>query len=114
MSLIKVFENDNFIVDYDKDKRRYRVSVFEDHHFQDEFWFDAYEENPYIIEIKRKLSPSEIESIFGSTNIGALDCSDMSDEEIDRIVDEFNSIGCTSFQLTSEEIKEILEGQEYA
>lgn len=67
-------------------------------------------DNPYILEIKRKLSSSEIESIFGSTDIAALDCSDMSDEEIDRIVDEFNSIGCTSFNhlsLTEEEIKAI-------
>ena len=29
-----------------------------------------------------------------------------------KTVDKFNSIGCTSFRLTSEEIKEILEGQE--
>ena len=69
-------------------------------------------ENPYILEIKRKLSSSEIESIFGTTDIGVLDCSDIdiSDEEIDRIVEEFNSIGCTSFNrlsLTEEEIKAI-------
>lgn len=36
------------------------------------------------------------------------------DEEFQRFVDEFNSIGCTSFQLTPEEIKEILERQENA
>lgn len=29
-----------------------------------------------------------------------------------KIVDKFNSIGCTSFQFTSEELKEILERQE--
>lgn len=84
--LVKVYKDDNIIVDYDKTNKRYRASIFEDHHFQDEFWFDAYEGNPY--------------------------CSDMPDEEIDRIVDAFNSIGCTSFQVTAEELKEILERQE--
>lgn len=29
-----------------------------------------------------------------------------------KMVDKFNSIGCTSFQFTSEELKEILERQE--
>jgi hypothetical protein len=36
--------SDNFIVDYDKSRGMYRVSVFDDGHFWDEFWFDAYEE----------------------------------------------------------------------
>ena len=31
-----------------------------------------------------------------------------------KAVDEFNSIGCTSFQLTEDELKEILEGQDNA
>lgn len=44
MSLIRITESDNFIVDYDKYRGMYRVSVFEDGHFKDEFWFDAYEE----------------------------------------------------------------------
>lgn len=44
MNLIRISESDDFIVDYDKDRGMYRVSVFEDYHFQDEYWFDAYEE----------------------------------------------------------------------
>lgn len=32
----------------------------------------------------------------------------LSYEEIERIADEFNRIGCTSFRLTSEEIERIL------
>jgi hypothetical protein len=31
-----------------------------------------------------------------------------------EIADKWNSIGCTTFQLTPEELKEFLEGQEYA
>lgn len=41
-SLIRISENDNFAVHYDKDRGMYRVSVFEDYHFKDEYWFDAY------------------------------------------------------------------------
>lgn len=86
MALIKISESDNWIVDYDKERGKYRVSYFEDGHFVDEHWFDAYEEDPYIIKIKRTLSQSDIKSIFGSTNIGVLDCRYMSDEEIDSIL----------------------------
>ena len=50
------------------------------------------EQNLYTIEIKKKLSAYEIEAIFGTTNIGILDCSGIPDEEVDRIVDKWNSI----------------------
>lgn len=42
--MIRISESDNFIVDYDEAKKKYRVSVFEDNHFQDEHWFDAFGE----------------------------------------------------------------------
>ena len=97
MNLIKVFENDNFVVDYDKDNKRYRVSYFEDYHFKEECWFDEYEEeNKTLQQILNEMEPPTL-------------LKDLSSEEINRIVEEFNSIGCTSFQLTPEEIKEILE-----
>ena len=38
----------------------------------------------------------------------------LSDEEIKRIADEFSKIGCTSFRLTADELKEILEEQDNA
>lgn len=44
MSLIKILENDNFIIDYDKENKRYRVSYFEDNHWVDECWFAEYED----------------------------------------------------------------------
>ena len=64
-------------------------------------------EDRYIIEIKRKLTLSEIENIFGTTDIGILDCSDMTDEEIDRIVEEFNSIPLVN-PIRTEDLKKIL------
>ena len=42
--MIRISENDDFVVDYDKERGMYRVSVFNDGHFWDEYWFDAYEE----------------------------------------------------------------------
>lgn len=74
--------------------------------------------NGNVIEIKKHLSSVEAENllndIFGTTDIGILDCSDMTEEEIaeiDKIIDEFNKVGCTSFQVTADELKEILEEQ---
>lgn len=61
---------------------------------------------------------SEIESenllmeLFGTTDVGILDCSNMTEEEIaeiDRFVDEYNKIGCTSFQVTADELEKILQ-----
>lgn len=53
----------------------------------------------YVLELK--LSDSEIRNIFGTTELAMLDCGDMTDEEINKIVDEWNSIGCTSFNYLS-------------
>lgn len=43
MSLIRISENDDWIVDYDKERGQYRVSYFEDNHFKDELCFDCFE-----------------------------------------------------------------------
>lgn len=48
------------------------------------------EYNKYIFELT--LSDSQILKIFGSTDLGMLDCSDMTDEEINRIVDNWNGV----------------------
>lgn len=44
MDVIRIVDSDDFIVEYDKSRGMYRVSVFEDNHFKDECWFDAYED----------------------------------------------------------------------
>lgn len=58
MSLIRISESDDWIVDYDRERGMYRVSYFEDGHFWDEVWFDAYEEK----EVK------EIYLVYGNIN----------------------------------------------
>ena len=52
-NLIRISESNDFIVDYDKDRRMYRVSVFEDNHYQDEYWFDAYGEKEAANKIEK-------------------------------------------------------------
>ena len=42
--MIRISESEDFIVDYDRERGMYRVSVFNNGHFQDECWFDCYEE----------------------------------------------------------------------
>jgi hypothetical protein len=44
MSLIRISESDDWIVDYDRERGMYCVSYFEDYHFKDEHWFDCFEE----------------------------------------------------------------------
>ena len=39
--LIRIYDTDELVVDYDG-KGKYRVSLFKDGHFQDEWWFDEY------------------------------------------------------------------------
>lgn len=41
---VRILEANDWIIDYDKENKRYRVSYFEDCHFVDECWFDDYEE----------------------------------------------------------------------
>lgn len=52
MSLIRVCESNDFIVDYDVERGMYRVSYFEDNHFKDECWFDAYKDKECFIYCK--------------------------------------------------------------
>ena len=49
-------------------------------------------ESKYMIETHIKLSPSKLESILGIQDIGVIDCSHMSDEEFNRIIDALNQI----------------------
>ena len=44
MDVVRIDISDDFVVDYDKSRGMYRVSIFKDNHFQDEYWFDAYED----------------------------------------------------------------------
>ena len=59
---VRILESDDWIIDYDKDKRKYRVSYFEGFHFVDEIWFDAYEDKEVEITESNEMSikPEEL------------------------------------------------------
>lgn len=48
MGLIRVAEEDNWAVDYDRTRGMYRVSYFENGHFVAECWFNCYGERECI------------------------------------------------------------------
>ncbi len=55
MSLIRISESKDWVVDYDTDRGVYRVSYFEDNHFQDEYWFDCYEDKELSVEFPQTI-----------------------------------------------------------
>ena len=44
MSLFRICLSDDFEVHYDPERGMYRLTTFKDGHYQNEYWFDAYEE----------------------------------------------------------------------
>lgn len=66
-------------------------------------------DDKFVIEISRKLDPFEAKTllyeIFGTDEVGVVNVSDVSDD----FIDEFNSIGCTSFQFTAEELEGLIK-----
>lgn len=44
MDVARIHDSDDFVVDYDKSRGMYRVTIFKDGHFWDEVWFDEYKE----------------------------------------------------------------------
>lgn len=47
---VRILETDDWVVDYDKENKRYRVSYFEDNHFKEELYFNAYTEKEKYIQ----------------------------------------------------------------
>lgn len=83
MDVVRILDNDDWIVECDRSRGMYRVSHFEDGHFKDECWFDAYED--------KETSLSE-----ALKNLELVECK-FTDEELEAFLDKWNSIGCTSF-----------------
>lgn len=42
--IVNIYEDEYVAVDYNKSGKMYRVTIYEDGHFKDEFWFDEYKE----------------------------------------------------------------------
>lgn len=69
MSLIRISESDDWIVDYDRDRGMYRVSYFEDNHFKDEHWFDCYEDKEVDDRIEKIIERLERLKTSGKDNM---------------------------------------------
>ena len=52
MALFRICLSDDFEVHYDPERGMYRLSAFEDGHYKDEYWFDAYEEKELAVRNK--------------------------------------------------------------
>ena len=94
---VRILESDDWIIDYDKDKRKYRVSYFEGFHFVDEIWFDAYEEK----EVDERTSSFLSEAVDKMCKI--------SDEEIKETMTEINNMTSEEREMFWENVIEIFK-----
>ena len=119
MSLIRISESNDWTVDYDRERGMYRVSYFEDGHFRDEHWFDAYEDKECLIKCKDCSFKHYSESgnlwcdMFNNITFKNGYCY-LGGRETNltkigsEIIDEFNSIP-EMYPITAEEIRELLK-----
>ena len=83
MSLIRISESDNWIVDYDTEHGMYKVSYFEGGHFVDQYRFDAYEEKePSLVDALEARDYKVFKNSINPENI--------SFEDFKAAIDEFN------------------------
>lgn len=43
--VVNIYEDEYITVDYNKSGKMYRVTIYEDGDFKDEFWFNEYKED---------------------------------------------------------------------
>lgn len=99
MSLIRISVSDDWIVDYDKERGQYRVSYFEDNHFVDEHWFDAYEEKE--VSMQQALSDREYKVFKESINP-----ENVTFEDVKAAIDEFNRM-CAESAKSDKDLYEV-------
>ena len=85
---VRIFENDNFTVDYDKYNNQYRVSYFEDNNFKEECYFDAYEKRHQIV-FKEEVAKSILETL-NSSRIKTYhqECREKTERRLENILKE--------------------------
>jgi hypothetical protein len=83
MSYFPVADSENFVVHYDPVTREYRVTVFKDGHFWDEFWFEEYkEEEASLVEA---LENHDYKVFKNTANL-----EDYTYEQVKAAIDDFN------------------------
>ena len=83
MSLIRISESDDWIVDYETDSKTYRVSYFEDGHFVDQCKFGEYDE-------KEPSSVDALEARDYKVFKNSVNPENISFEDFKAAIDEFN------------------------
>lgn len=89
-NLIRIESNSkDCVVDYDKDRGMYRVSIFDDDHFWDEFWFEEYKEKS----LSKEASNSILETL-SSSNIKpySQESKMQAESKLDEIIHKRNTI----------------------
>lgn len=97
MDVVTISYTDDWVIDYDKSRGMYRVSYFQDNHFVDEHWFDAYEEK----EVAEHASSSLSEAVDKMCKI--------SDEEIKETMTEINNMTSEEREMFWENVIEIFK-----
>lgn len=85
MSLIRISENDNWIVDYETDSKTYRVSYFEDGYFVDQCKFGEYRVEDYSM--RKALEACDYKVFKNTANI-----ENYTFEQIKAAIDDFNKM----------------------
>ena len=87
-NVARVFSSNKYEVDYDLDRRLYRVSVFEDGHYQDEVCFRAYGTAPLGLDVasllesvKAHIDSLTDEELMASARRAAAETTGFDDEE---------------------------------
>lgn len=83
MSLMRISESDDWIVDYDTDAGIYRVSYFEDGHFVNQCKFGEYRVEDYSMQ--KALNARDCKVFKNTVNI-----EDYTFADIKAAIDEFN------------------------
>lgn len=99
MSLIRISESDNWIVDYETDSKTYRVSYFEDSHFVDQCKFGEYRVEDYSLQ--KALSTRDCKVFKNTANI-----EDYTFEQIKAAIDDFNKMVAESAKSDKEMYEE--------
>lgn len=85
MSYFPIADSENFVVHYDPVAKKYRVTVFNDGHFWDEFWFDEYKEEE--VSLTEALEKRDYKVFKNTANI-----EDYTYEQVIAAVDDFNKM----------------------
>ena len=85
MSLFPIADTENFVVHYDPIVRQYRVTVFNDGHFWDEFWFDEYKEEE--VSLTEALEARDCKVFKNTANL-----EDYTYEQVIAAIDDFNKM----------------------